>query len=138
MIGKEIDILEYSNINYIFTGYLDEEDIIQYYAKTHINIIPTLADNLPNTILESLSCGTPVVSFDTGGCKDLVKHFETGYLSKYNDTEDFVNGIVFFIENKGNLVKYSFNARKFVERHFTMEIQTEKYISLIKEVMDET
>ena len=49
------------------------------YSASDLLIFPTLADNLPNTILESMACGTPVLSYNTGGVADMVKHLETGY-----------------------------------------------------------
>ena len=138
MIGKEVKIKGFSNIQYIFTGYLNENEIVKYYAKTHLNIIPTLADNLPNTILESMSCGTPVVSFDTGGCKDLVKHKETGYLAEHKNIDNFVDGIIFFLENQEELTLYSLNSRNLVEKNFTLELQTKRYLELITKVLNES
>lgn len=137
LIGKKVNLKKLSNIKYIYTGYLDESEIVNYYARTHLNIIPTLGDNLPNTILESLSCGTPVVSFDTGGCKDLVIHKKTGYLSEYNNLNDFVSGIIYFLENKYELEKASMNAENLVKSKFTMEKQMDCYIELIKRVTNE-
>jgi len=125
----------FSNINYIFTGRLKEEDLPQYYASSHLSILPTLADNLPNTILESLACETPVVAFDIGGCKEAVFHLKTGYLARPLDIYDFVNGIVTLLSNPENLSKMGESGRKLVLEKFSQEIQVKEYLRLTKSIL---
>ena len=70
------------------------------YNASDIFIVPSLADNQPTTVMESLCCGTPGCWFDVGGIPDMIKHKENGYLAKYRDAEDIANGIKFCLENK--------------------------------------
>ncbi len=85
----------------IFSGYLrDEYSPMLIYNAADVFIAPSLADNLPTTILESLSCGTPVVGFEVGGIPDMISHRENGYLAKYKDANDIAEGIKFCINNK--------------------------------------
>jgi len=87
------------NIKYM--GFLrDEYSTALVYNAADVFIAPSLADNLPTTVMQSLSCGTPVVGFDIGGIPDLIKHKENGYLSKYKDSEDLAVGIKVCLENK--------------------------------------
>jgi len=84
-----------------FMGYLkDEYSTALVYNASDIFIVPSLADNQPTTVVESLCCGTPVVGFDVGGIPDMIKHKENGYLAKYRDAEDIANGIDFCLKNK--------------------------------------
>ena len=55
--------------------------------------MPSMQDNLPLTVLESLSCETPVVCFDIGGMLDIMDHKITGYLAKSFDVDDLAKGI---------------------------------------------
>ena len=55
---------------------------------------------MPTTVLESLSCGTPVVGFEVGGVPDMIRHKENGYLAKYKNAGDIVEGIKFCLNNK--------------------------------------
>ncbi len=89
-----------------FMGTLkDEYSSALVYNAADVFVAPSLADNLPYTIFEALSCGTPVVAFDTGGIPDMVQHKTNGYLAKYKDAQDIVNGIHFVLDNgiKGHL-----------------------------------
>ena len=84
-----------------FMGYLrDEYSVIVAYNAANVFVVPSLADNQPTTIMESMCCGTPVVGFHVGGIPDMISHKENGYLAKYKDSEDLANGIKFCIENK--------------------------------------
>lgn len=59
----------------------DEVRVASYYAASDIYALPSLEDNLPNTIGESLCCGTPVAAFPTGGIVEMVEPGLNGYLS---------------------------------------------------------
>jgi len=88
-----------------FLGHLrDKQSICMLYNAVDIFVSPSLADNFPNTILESLACGIPVVGFNIGGIPDLIKHKENGYLAKYKDSADLTNGIQWVIDNKQSLL----------------------------------
>lgn len=129
---KDLPIPDYSNINNLFLGFLQEKQLAEYYAKAHIYILPTLADNLPNTLLESLSSETPAVCFNVGGCGDVVKHLETGYLAEPYDIDDFVEGIIKVLNNYQEMGK---RGRKLILDNFTTKIQTERYLDLIEDIV---
>lgn len=76
----------------VIHGSLSYKNLQKLYRSCDLLLLPTMQDNLPNTILESFTFGTPVVAFDTGGVKDLVSS-ETGYLAKYKSVEDLVAGV---------------------------------------------
>jgi glycosyltransferase involved in cell wall biosynthesis len=64
----------------IDTGYIqDPATLAQYYAAADLFVLPSLAENLPNTISESLLCGTPVVAFNVGGIPEQI-HENNGVL----------------------------------------------------------
>jgi len=76
-----------------FLGHLaDEPSMVMVYNALDVYVIPSIAENFPNTILESLACNTPVVGFDVGGIPDTVND-ATGYLARYKDSEDLARGI---------------------------------------------
>jgi len=76
----------------------DNVSMTLLYSACDVFALPSLQDNLPNTLLESLACGTPCVAFDTGGISDLIQHQDNGYLAKFKDTQDLVHGIQWTLE----------------------------------------
>jgi glycosyltransferase involved in cell wall biosynthesis len=89
-----------------FSGKLaDDYSLITLYNAADIYITPSLADNFPNTIVESLACNTPVIAFNIGGIPDLVKHKKNGYLAKYKDSDDLANGIIWTLSHSESLSK---------------------------------
>ena len=80
-------------------GYLTDDIALSLlYNAVDIFVTPSMADNYPNVILESLACATPVVGFDIGGIPDLVKTGKTGYLAKYKDSADLARGIEYVLD----------------------------------------
>jgi glycosyltransferase involved in cell wall biosynthesis len=83
-----------------YTGYLhDDLSLRALYSAADAFVLPSRQDNLPNTGVESLACGTPVVAFDTCGLPDIVTHKETGYLARAFDAVDLARGIQWVLEH---------------------------------------
>ncbi|MEZ4805419.1 MAG: glycosyltransferase [Bacteroidia bacterium] len=69
------------NIPYLTTGIIqDEKKLANIYNLASLFVIPSLEDNLPNTVSEALLCGTPVVGYDIGGLKEMVVQGVNGFL----------------------------------------------------------
>jgi glycosyltransferase involved in cell wall biosynthesis len=84
-----------------FMGYLrDEYSTALVYNAADVFIVPSVADNQPTTVQESLSCGTPVVGFEVGGIPDMIMHKENGYIAKYKNADDIAQGIKFCLQAK--------------------------------------
>jgi glycosyltransferase involved in cell wall biosynthesis len=107
----------------------DELSTLIVYNASDVFLAPSLADNLPTTVMESMCCGTPVVGFDVGGIPDLIQHKENGYLAKYQDSDDLAKGIVYCLKNeiKGKL-KTIFEPANIIKMHVDLikVILTEK------------
>ncbi|RFZ94845.1 glycosyltransferase [Mucilaginibacter conchicola] len=102
-----------------FMGYLrDEYTTSLVYNASDVFVAPSLADNLPYTIFEALSCSTPVVAFDVGGIPDLVLHKQNGYLAKYRDADDLVAGIKYCLDNQiKGFTTPEYGTQAVVEKH---------------------
>lgn len=111
-----------------------DEHLAKCYAAADAFITPSLEDNLPNTVMESLACATPVIAFTTGGIPDMVKHLENGYLAKYQSATDLADGIewLYLHENKEAVQK---EARRSILTHFAPNViatqHEELYLHLI-------
>jgi len=83
-------------------GSLDSmEKIAAVYNAASVFVIPSLQDNLPNTIMESLACGTPVAAFKSGGIPEMVQHKVSGYIADWKDSKGLAEGIEYILENDG-------------------------------------
>lgn len=111
-------------------GYIKDDKIMSLlYNAADVCIVPSLSENLSNTIMESLSCGTPVVGFNIGGNGDMIDHKKNGYLAKEKDSEDLAKGIEWCLKNNQDGVM-SRNARKKVLDNYTIDIVSEQYKKL--------
>lgn len=63
-----------------FEGRLDRQGIVDLYAAADAMLNPSTVDNMPNSVLEALACGLPVISTDVGGVPFIVTHRETALL----------------------------------------------------------
>jgi glycosyltransferase involved in cell wall biosynthesis len=112
-------------------GYTHEDHKLALaYAAADISAVPSLADNLPNTALESLACGTPVVAFDVGGIPDLVQHMRTGYLARLQDTADLARGIHQLLTDDDLHKRLSHEARTLIERSHRQEQEAQAFKAL--------
>lgn len=77
-----------------YLGVLDSDDtIVRAYSAVDVLVVPSIEDNLPNSVMEAGSCGVPTVAFRTGGLPDLIEHGESGYLAEPYDIDDLAAGV---------------------------------------------
>lgn len=77
----------------------DEHRMASLYAAVDAYVTPSLQDNLPNTIAEAMSCGTPCVGFHIGGIPQMIDHLQNGYVAKYRDAADLAQGIDYVLNH---------------------------------------
>lgn len=105
----------------------NEEEMARLYASVDAFVLPSLSENLPNTIMEAMACGTPCVGFDVGGIPEMINHKENGYVARYKDAADLAEGIRYVLDNRDELGR---NAREKVLREYSEEIVAKKYIEV--------
>lgn len=129
--------LESIGLPFKHLGFLSEpQQIAMAYAASDVFVIPSLEDNLPNTVLESLACGTPVVGFDTGGIPDMVRHGETGFLAQLKNSQDLANKISQILENDKLAQHIQKNARSIAGNEYQLELQAQRYSALYASILE--
>ncbi len=111
------------------------EKMIQAYNAADIFILPSIEDNLPNTVMESMACGKPVVAFDTGGIPEMITHLENGYLADFQSATSLSEGIAYF----ANLSEKEYgqacrNARLKVEANYSEELIATQYHAFYQKI----
>ncbi len=93
-----------------------EQNVAKVYAAADVFVLPSLEDNLPNTVMESLACGTPVVAFKIGGIPEMIAHKVNGYLSDYKYIGSLLDGLNFVLTNDLSQGTKQFNPA-FLQKH---------------------
>jgi glycosyltransferase involved in cell wall biosynthesis len=127
-LNKVIDFIEEYELieNVIMLDYLKE--IRELYKLADIFLFASKKEGLPNSILEAMSSGIPVVSRDIPGCNDLIKNGINGYLIENSDfINEFRQAILKFFHSKELRNTISINNRKFIENYFSINNVADLY-----------
>lgn len=110
-----------------YFGYITELYLPVLYNCADVFVAPSLEENLPNTALEAMACGIPVVGFHTGGMPELISSGHNGFLAELNNAESLAWGIEETLRNHELMSKA---ARQTILKSFTQQQQTASYIKL--------
>lgn len=116
-------------------GYLSgTEQIVNAYSCADVFVTPSLEDNLPNTIMESMACGTPCIGFNTGGIPEMIDHLENGYVARYKDAEDLARGIAWALDYPDKKQLSDACVEK-VKREYAEDVVAQRYMQLYEELL---
>ena len=113
----------------------DEVSLPLIYNVADVMVVPSIQENLANSIIESLSCGVPVVAFNIGGNSDMIEHKKNGYLAEAIIPKDMAFGIEWVLKNN-KFQKLSNNSRNKVIKEFDEGVVSKKYISLYERILE--
>lgn len=115
---------------------MTDDEIVAAYNAADAMVVPSLEDNLPNTVIESLACGTPVVAFRTGGIPEMIDHRQNGYLAAVGSAQELADGLAFVLTHP-NPERLRKNARQFAQTYFSEEVVARQHIELYHSLMSE-
>jgi len=110
----------------------DDPTLALAYAAADAFIAPSIQENLPNSVLESIACGTPAIAFRIGGMMDLIEHRINGYLAEPFNIDDMAMGIRWIMEDGERHRDLCGCCREKAVREFDVGIQARRYISLFR------
>jgi glycosyltransferase involved in cell wall biosynthesis len=113
----------------------DDLSLSLVYSAADVMVVPSVQEAFGQTASEAMSCGTPVVTFEATGLKDVVDHQQTGYLATPFEVDDLAKGIVWILEDQERHCQLQFQSRKKALRDFASEIQAARYMSLYTEII---
>jgi glycosyltransferase involved in cell wall biosynthesis len=117
-------------------GYIDSDKrLALVYSAADFLVLPSLEENLPNIMVECLSCGTPVIAFETGGIPEAVRHGQTGYLAAAFNTDEMGRYILNLIFRPEIRKRMSVSARELAESNFSLQVQTDRYLKLFSDLL---
>lgn len=112
-----------------------ESELADAYAAADLLVAPSLQDNLPNTVLEAMSCGVPSVGFAVGGLPDLVTPGQTGLLAEPGDAPALGRSLRRLLDDPGLRARLGAACRAQVEREHTLAVQASRYQALYSDVL---
>ena len=116
-------------------GYVnDEQRIVDVYNAADVFVLPSLSENLPNTIMEAMACGVPCVAFKVGGIPEEIDHLKNGYVAAYRDAADLAKGIMWVLE-EADYEMLSQQAVHKVTQCYSQQSVALKYLDVYQQAM---
>jgi glycosyltransferase involved in cell wall biosynthesis len=116
-------------------GYVnDEHRIVDIYNAADVFVLPSLSENLPNTIMEAMACGVPCVGFRVGGIPEEIDHKRNGYVAEYRSAEDLAKGIRWIL-TEADYDALSQNAVHKVAQNYSQQSVAIKYLDVYQQAM---
>lgn len=108
----------------------NDQLMAQIYSSADVFVIPSLEDNLPNTVLEAMACGTPIAGFSIGGIPDMVSNGINGMLASHRDTLGLADAISDIVNNTRLRSQMSKASRDISTHNYDAKIQAFNYSNL--------
>lgn len=105
------------------------EDMACLYSAVDAFVTPSLQDNLPNTIMEAMACGTPCIGFNVGGIPEMIDHGRNGYVARLKDARDLAEGIRYVLDPE-NRERLGRAAREKVMQCYSEAAVARKYMEV--------
>ena len=116
-------------------GYVnDEHRIVSVYQAADVFVLPSLSENLPNTIMEAMACGVPCVGFRVGGIPEEIDHCENGYVADYRDAVDLARGLNYVLE-ESDYAQLQHNCQQKIARNYSQQSVARRYQAVYESVM---
>lgn len=114
----------------------DDARLAALYSAADVFVAPSIQENLSNTVMEALACGTPCVAFDIGGMPDMIEHRRNGYLARPFDAADLAEGIRWILEDDQRRKELSSRARQKVLDEFAMPVVARRHLDLYRRILE--
>ena len=130
--GKLADIFDFEIYN---LGYLsDTRQLVDCYNAADVFVLPSLSENLPNTIMEAMACGVPCVGFDVGGIPEEIDHRQNGYVAQYRSVDDLARGLRWVL-CEADYDQLRREALHKVATHYSQQAVAKQYIEVYRQAL---
>ena len=117
-----------------FVGWVDREAIVGRYQQADLFVTATTWEGMPNTVLEGMACGLPVVATRASGLDELVQEGVNGYLVDVNDPAALAKRLADLIDNPYERRRMGKESRRIAEQEFAWEYITEQYVEIYERI----
>jgi glycosyltransferase involved in cell wall biosynthesis len=136
LLGNKGEALaEATDIQSINLGYVNDDSLKAIaYSAADLFVLPSRAEAFGLVALESMACGTPVVSFRIGGLTDLIRPGITGYLAEPENAKDLSDYITQLLKDQYLREKMGHMSREIAQNEFSSELKTKRHIALYNQI----
>ncbi|MGD0951030.1 MAG: glycosyltransferase [Methanotrichaceae archaeon] len=114
---------------------LDSSLVARYYQAADVYIHAVRAETFGNTLVEAMSCGTPVVATSVGSIPELIDESLTGFLVPQGDPVEMAQRIIELLSNEELRYKMGRDAAEAARHKFSLDRQVEAYLNWYKEIL---
>ncbi len=120
-----------TSIPHSHVGHVENRRLLSLvYSAADLCVVPSLQDNQPNTVLEAMACGTPVVGFDVGGIPEMVRPGISGALTGAGDVQGLCTAIIDLLSQPERRAQMGASCREIVMKEYPLEMQVRRYLEL--------
>ena len=117
-------------------GQVGRDQIIKWYHKADIFILPSYHEGLPTVLLEAMSCGLPVIATNVRGNRDLISHGENGILVPAYSPKKMAEAVSSLMDDDTMRHKIGQNARNLIEKEYTWDKISNKMLECYKSLIE--
>lgn len=115
----------------------DDKSLVQLYRAADVFVLTSCQENLPNVVMESMSCGTPCVAFGVGGVPEMIESQVNGYICHPQNIDDLASAIIRMLEDRSLRNRFSVACRNKAEGHYSMKLISNRYLNLYAELLED-
>jgi len=120
-----------------FLGELQADDLSNLLSHANLSVIPSIwYENLPNVLLESYACGTPVIASALGSLKDAVVEGESGFLFQPGEADQLAEKLAYCWDHREEIVKMDIKAQKLAETTYSRQQHLNSLTALFSELVE--
>ena len=114
----------------------DDASLAALYSAADVFVAPSIQENLSNTVMEALACGTPCVAFDVGGMPDMIEHRRNGFLARPFDAADLADGLSWVLADEARWRALGIRAREKAVEEFEMSRVAHRHLELYRRILE--
>ncbi len=118
-----------------FLDRISRDELIKYYKKAAICVVPSIWENFPYACLEPMSLAKPMVSSRIGGIPEIIEDGISGLLFTPDDEKDLASKVISLIENPDEMKRLGKNARERIVSAFSKQAIAQKTAKFYEQVL---
>lgn len=130
---KMMDFTEKGNVKIVFTGWIENDDLVSAYHSSDVIVTPSIYMDPFNLInIEGMICKKPVVGTCFGGTAEIIIDKKTGYIVNPLDSQTMADRIIDLFKNPDRAKEFGLSGYERARQEFSLEKQTKKYLKEFK------